>query len=159
MAKPKAPTITIEGAELIFRNFEGQVKQYNANGRKEFGVLLTAEHGAALEADGWNVKYLKDPETGEADLEKPWLPVACSFDNFPPQITMISSAGRQVLTEELVSVLDSVEIANCDVILRAYDWDVNGATGRKAYLKTMFITIEEDELQKKYASVKTAEDV
>jgi hypothetical protein len=47
--------------------------------------------------------------------------------------------------------LDWADIRTCDLIARAYEWTVNGKTGVKAYLQSMFITIEEDALERKYA--------
>ena len=37
-----------------------------------------------------------------------------------------------------------------DIEIRPYDYDYNGRQGRKAYLKTMYVSIETSELDEKY---------
>jgi hypothetical protein len=48
-------------------------------------------------------------------------------------------------------MLDYADIKTIDVMLNPYEWEVNGNTGVKAYLKTAFVTLNEDELELKYA--------
>lgn len=142
-------TVKIENAQLIFRNFSGKEGQYNRAGDRNFAVILDRDVADQMIADGWNVRLLAAREEGEEDT--PYIQVTARFDIRPPRITMITSTARTVLDESTVEVLDYADIALADLIIRSHSWEVNGKTGIKAYLQTMFITIEEDELERKYA--------
>jgi hypothetical protein len=72
---------------------------------------------------------------------------------YPPKITLITGTGRQFLDEDTVNILDWAEFEAVDLIVRPYNWELNGKKGVKAYLKTMYVTIVEDELAKKYRDV------
>lgn len=144
-----AKSFMIEGAQIIFRNFEGKEGQYNRKGDRNFSVILDEADAQRLLADGWNVKYLQAREEGDEPV--PYIQVAVNFNNRPPRVVMMTSRSRTNLTEDSVEVLDWANIENADLICRGYEWDVNGKTGVKAYLQSLFVTIEEDELEKKYA--------
>lgn len=152
----EAKSFLVEDARIIFRNFEGKEGQYNRKGERSFAVVLEQEVADALVADGWNVKYLSPQDEGEP--ETPYIQVSVNFNNRPPRVVMITSTSRTNLTEESIEVLDWAEIQHVDLIARGYDWEVNGKTGTKAYLKSLFVTIEEDELERKYG-VNHKEDV
>lgn len=145
----EAKTFMVEDARLVFRNFSGKEGQYNREGDRNFSVILNEEVAKLMLKDGWNVKYLASRDEGDPDT--PYIQVAVSYKNRPPHVVMITSTARTNLTEESVEVLDYADIAMCDLIARAYEWEVNGKTGIKAYLQSMFVTIEEDALQRKYA--------
>jgi hypothetical protein len=116
-----------------------------------------------MAADGWNVKTLKpSEEEKEEGLEEgpPWLPVKVRFDvGKPPKVMMITSRGKTRLDDKTIEQLDWVDIAvdpekgpMVDLIVRPYHWtNAFGATGVSAYLQSMYITIEEDELERKYS--------
>lgn len=143
-------TVTIEDARLIFRNFTGAEGPFNRAGDRNFCVLLDQEIGGKLESDGWNVKTLKAREEG--DEPQPYIPVAVSFGGRPPLVVMITPPeNRTHLDEETVALLDWADLAVVDLVLRPYDWSVGGKSGRKAYLKTMFATVNQDDIERKYS--------
>lgn len=147
----EATTFMVEDARLIFKNFEGKEGPYNRKGDRNFGLVLTPELAEQLLADGWNVKYLEAREEGEEPT--PWLPVSVNFKNRPPRVVLLSNNGktRTHLNEDTVETVDMIDIQNVDLIVRAYEWSVNDKSGIKAYLQSMFITIREDALERKYA--------
>lgn len=146
--KATAKTVKVEGARIIFRNFSGRPSQFNREGDRNFGLVLTPEVAEQMLADGWNVRTLDPREDG--DEATPYVGVTVNFANRPPRVVMLTSTTRTQLNESSVEVLDYAEIENVDVIIRGYDWEVNGKTGTKAYLQTAFITIVEDDLERKY---------
>jgi hypothetical protein len=155
MAKPDE-TITIEDAELVWPNFKGKEGRFNRDGQKTFCIFLPEAEVDGLKANLWNVKYTNPREDDEDHVIRPYLPVEARFDPKPPKIVMITNEGktRTFLDEDSVEVLDYADIKTVDVVLNPYDWTMpNGDTGRKAYLKTMFVTINEDALERKYAKL------
>lgn len=147
--KKSIPNVTIEGARILFRNFRGEEKTYNAKGRRNFCVILDPELASQLSEDGWNVKTLKPREEG--DEPQPYLQVKVVYGARPPKIVLLSSAGKTDISEDTVDMLDWAEIENVDLVIRPYEYDVNGRTGISAYLKSMFVTIAEDYLEQKYS--------
>lgn len=143
--------ISVENARIAFRNFSGKEGRFNPAGRRNFCLLLDNSTANSLLDEGWNVKYLKPRD--EADDPKPYIQVSVSFENFPPKIVLISGGEKQTLDEKSVDMLDWVDISNVDLSLRPYKWEVSGKTGIKGYLKSMYITIAEDEFEKKYTNL------
>lgn len=151
-------TLIMEDARVIFRNFAGAEGMYNREGDRNFCVLLDEDTAAAMKADGWNVKRLKDRETGEKGAGDPYVQVSIGFGKGrPPRMVMITSRGRVELGEQECILLDWADIDKVDLIIRPYHWNVNGNTGVKAYLKSIFVVIHEDYLELKYADVPIAE--
>jgi hypothetical protein len=140
----------IENVTIAFRNFEGKEDTYNRAGDRNFAILLDEDLAAEMERDGWNVRYLKVREEG--DEPQAYIQVAVSYKARPPKIGMVTSKGLTYLGEDEVETLDWVDIETADVTLNPYEWAVNGKTGVKAYLQTLFVKIEEDYLQQKWTA-------
>jgi len=147
---PQDNTVLMEGVRIIFRNFSGKEGQYNREGDRNFAVLLDDATANAMAEDSWNIKWLKPREDDEDDTPQAYLPVSLNFKGRPPRIVLITSRGRTNLDEDSVDMLDWADIINVDLIVRPYEWTVNEKSGIKAYLQSIYVTIEEDPLEMKY---------
>jgi hypothetical protein len=150
---PKAESITLEDVKIIFRNLAGRAGPFNAEGERSFAVLLDEEWERRLLAEGWNVKRTKPrDDTPEGE---PYLPVEAKYGQYPPRVIQLSQRSdgklnRIPLDETLVEMVDSVSIKRVDLTINPYSWSVNGNSGIKAYLKTMYVTIHVDPLDLMY---------
>lgn len=151
MSDKKVNSAVLENVRLVFRNFSGKEGKYNREGDRNFSVLLDVDTADAMMKDGWNVKWLKPRE--EEDEPQAYLQVAVNFNGRPPRITLVTSRGKTALDESMVDILDWADIMPSDLIVRPYHWEVNGKTGVKAYLQSLYAIIREDQLDLKYADV------
>jgi hypothetical protein len=143
-------TVLMESVRIIFRNFRGEPGPYNQEGRRSFAVLLDETVAQTLAADDWNVKWLKPRSEEEEEAPQAYLPVAIRFDVYPPRVVLITSRGRTNLDDGSIEMLDWADIVNVDLIVRGNPWEVNEKRGLKAYVQSMYVTIEEDALEMKY---------
>lgn len=156
---PAENVVTMKGVRLVFRNFTGKEGQYNREGDRNFGVILPHDVAEAMLADGWNVKYLQPrEEVAEEEEPTPWLPVKVGYGKGrPPKITTVveetADHPRKMtpIDEDTVETLDWADIVTVDLIVRPYHYEVHGRNGIAAYLQTMYVVIEEDELESKWS--------
>lgn len=144
-------TFSVEDAHIMFRNFAGKETRFNQAGKRNFCVELTVAEADKLEAEGWNVKRREPREEG--DPEFCYIQVSVSFDTIPPNIWLVTSHNKTRLNSQTVDILDYADIDRVDLVVRPYNWEVNGKHGVKAYVKNMYVTIVEDEFDKKYADI------
>lgn len=140
-----------------YRNFSG-VERINRNtgriinkeGKRNFAIFLDEQTANQLLQDGWNVKTRQNDYHGEVTVRY-FLPVKVDFEGrYKPKVVQIIDDSKELLNEETVQDLDEMDILGADVCIRAYDWEVNGNTGRTAYLKEMYVTIDSNPFRKKY---------
>jgi len=143
--------IKIRNAKLVFRNFSGNQGRYNPAGRRNFCVLLSDEDGEKLKKDGWNVKWLQPRNPDE--LPQAYIQVAVSYTNWPPNIWLVTRKKRTLLNEKTIGILDAAEIMKVDLSFRPYNWETKDGKGVKAYAKSMFVTIAEDDFAEDYQDV------
>lgn len=154
--KQNAPSeIMIEDADIRWKNFSGAKGRFNEEGDRNFHLFLPAELAPQLEADGWNVKYWT-PREEDAEPQA-HLKVAVRYDGGrPPTVVLITSRGRTFLNEKDLPLVDYSDIKQVDLIVNPFVWSVNEKTGVKAYLKSIYITINEDPLALKYGGLDIA---
>lgn len=150
--------VVMEGVTTIFRNFSGKETDFNPEGRRNFCIILDREMAQVMTEDGWNVKTLKPREDAdEGEEEQYYLQIKMRYDKGrPPKVVLITSRGQTHLEEHEVEMLDWADIKNVDLIFRPFPWTMaDGRTGLSAYCQSLYVTIDEDVLERKYADLES----
>lgn len=150
--------LQIDDARIIFKNFEGRGDKFNREGDRNFSLLIEDPNTAdALIKEGWNVKMKEGRDEDEGPFMR--LPVKVKFTDYGPNVYLVSGGRRVELDEESISCLDNIDIETVDMDLRPYDWEVNGRTGRTAYLQSMMVVQRIDRFAARYATTNTDDDL
>lgn len=143
--------LEIENARIVYRNFSGEGGKYNREGDRNFAVVIPDQEIADMLLDmGWNVK-IKPPRDAD-DSPFMYLPVKIRYNDRGPAIYVVSGKNVKRVSQDSVSMLDEIDIQSVDMDLRPYDWEVNGKTGRTAYLQAMNVIQNIDRFGAKYVA-------
>ena len=135
--------LQIDDARIVYRNFRGEASKYNREGDRNFALVIPNEEIAdALTKEGWNVKI--KPPRDEDDQPFMFLPVKIKFNDRGPSVYLVTGDRHNKLDEESIGLLDDIDIASASMDVRPYDWEVNGKTGRAAYLQSLEVIQEID---------------
>lgn len=141
--------LQIDNARIIYRNFSGEGTRFNREGDRNFAIVIPNEDIALeLKASGWNVKSKPARDEDEEPLR--YLPVKVKFTSMGPNAYLETGKNLNKLNEDTISCLDNVKIACVDLDIRPYDWEVNGKTGRTAYLQNIKVTQKIDRFAAEY---------
>lgn len=141
--------LQIDDARIIYRNFTGAPSKFNREGDRNFALVIPDEEIADdLAREGWNVKI--KPARDEGDTPFMYLPVKVKFNDRGPAVYLNSGSRVNKLTEDMIDILDNIDIVGIDMDIRPYDWEVNGKTGRTAYLQSMNVIQEIDRFAERY---------
>ena len=141
--------LQIDEARIVYRNFRGEGSKFNREGDRNFAVVIPNQEIAdeLIEA-GWNVKI--KPPRDEDDTPFMYLPVKIKFSERGPHIYLVTGRAQNKLDEDSVSIIDDIDIVSVDLDIRPYDWEVNGKSGRTAYLQSMRVTQDADRFAAAY---------
>lgn len=146
--------LQIDDAKIIFKNFEGRGDKFNREGDRNFSLLIQDPDTAdALIREGWNVKIKDARDEDEGPFMR--LPVKVKFSEYGPRVYLKSSKPEPIeLDEESIGMLDQIDIESVDMDIRPFDWEVNGRTGRTAYLQSMHVVQRIDRFAARYAGLR-----
>ena len=149
--------VNLENVRIIFRNFEGRPSKYNKKGDRNFAAILDEEQVEIARAAGLNVRCRESKDEGQPPTYT--LAVSLNYDNYPPNIYTVVTTQRDGgvrhkklrMDADTVGMLDYADILGCDITIRPYHWRTeDGRSGVKAYVKNMYVNIEEDPFFSKY---------
>ena len=155
--------LQLDNVRITHRNFEGRASKYNREGDRNFSVIIpnqfiidicddpdipdgvtVADYLADL---GWNLK--KKPPREEGESEFIFLPVKINMNG---RTNVYLQSGRKMvkLDEDTIDIIDNLDIEECDLDIRPYDWHVNGKEGRAAYLQSMKVVQRVDRFSEEF---------
>ena len=138
----------IDGRDIRYRNFAGNVSQYNSTGAKKFNLVLNEDIALDLLKRGFNV-HSKELDSGDVMYS---LDVFINYGNYSPNIYAIAGDTKKLLDDTTIKALQGADIIKVDLCIRPYHWKAAGnKSGIKAYVKYMYVTIEVDPFADAYA--------
>lgn len=143
--------LQIDGARICYRNFAGKAGEYNAEGDRNFSLIIPNQDMAQkLIVDGWKlvIKESNDPDA------TPFIhmPVKVRFGKNGNGIPayLISGGSRIRLDEDTIGRLDRIQIESVDMDIRPWDWQKGNRSGRAAYLHAIRVYQKIDRFTAEY---------
>lgn len=152
--------LQIDDARLVYRNFSGAGSKYNREGDRNFAIVIHDEETKdALMNEGYNIKIKPPRDVDDAPFM--YLPVKIKFNDRGPIVYLSDKpkgGNKLQLDEESIGCLDMTDILTVDLDVRPYDWEVNGQTGRTAYLQSMHVVQRVDRFAARFAEEEYPEE-
>lgn len=149
--------LQINNARIVYKNFSGKPSAFNREGDRNFSLVIpNIEIADTLKDKGWNIKIKPPREEGDEPFIT--MPVKIKFNDRGPRVYLETGNNLVRLDEESICCLDNVDIVKVDMDIRPYDWEINGKTGRTAYLQAIKVTQEVDRFCQQYAEEEYPEE-
>lgn len=135
-----------------WRNFSGIEGTYNPAGKRNFNIQLTDDQFDRLNSLGYNVKITKpNPNDPDAEPTK-YIKVNVKFNSYGPKIHVYTTTSDECTEfgEDQISLLDDATIVEADVVIRPYEWKVQGNSGITPYLNELFVRILANPIRDRY---------
>lgn len=141
--------LEVDDARICYLNFSGVGTKFNREGDRNFALIIPdTELADMLTNNGWNVKV--KPPRDEDDTPFMFMPVKIKFNAKEPAVYLKSGASATRLNEDTIGMLDDISIVSVSMDIRPYDWEVNGKSGRTAYLQAIEVIQRIDRFGAKY---------
>lgn len=147
-----------QGKDLVtilpgsWRNFRGEGTQFNAAGKRNFNVRINdISLVEMLKSRGFNVREMK--KMNDDDETSYFMQVKVQFNQYGPRIIQYVQGNPNgvELDEETVGMLDNVDILDCVIKIRPYDWEMaTGNKGTTAYLTELAIQIPDNRFGERF---------
>ena len=157
MEKRGKEILRVESPEIFMINFAGRKTDSNPNGHRQFSLKLPSiEYAEQMKEEGWSVWYTKESERyGDAT---PCITVEMRWQSNPelkwlnPKIYKCTrkNPNGTLIPEELIDELENDEIEDIVLDIRLRYWTINGKSGIKAYVDSMWLKIEDDDPSGKF---------
>lgn len=159
----RSEIVMVEGAgqnDILagsFRNFRGEKRKYNDEGKRNFNLALNLPEEALndLASTGLKIKEIPgNEEYGDESLR--FVKVNVAFGGkVPPELYLVTGSKMKELTQMELGLLDGARFTNVDLVIRTYHKDEDSCT---LYLQKGYFTIEQDPISAKYANLEVSED-
>ena len=146
----------VDGRNLMYCNFAGKEGMYNVEGDRNFCLGLNEETAEKFADMGLNVKRTKPKYDDIPPI--PYIKVKVEYrKGRPPKVVQVTRRGKCELDENSIKNLDWAEIVKADVALNIAEWKRGDRSGVSAYLKTLYVTIAEDDFEDRYYDIPNKE--
>lgn len=143
----------VTNAKIKFRNFAGRGGKYNHEGDRSFVWYFDDEDiYEDLKEYGFNVKDKTYVNSNGDEVSEYHLLIKVKYkDGRGPKVHLWAGDDESMLDEDTIDELDDdkLVILGFDFDIRPYDWEVNGATGRTAYLDSCAVYIRPNRFRKR----------
>jgi len=140
--------LSVENAVIIWTNFAGKPTKFNPQGGKRtFALVLTEEVAERLRNEGWNIKMREGREEGEDPLY--FTEIVVNMEStYPPKVVLYTEfrgkKSANKLTERTVGQLDTIDIANVDLVVHPYEHGFSSVATVKGYARALYVTQGQD---------------